>query len=182
VLAGRILRYNPDGTIPADNPIAGDPEWVRGLRNTFDLAVHPVTGGLFASENGAMANDEIEFVQKGKNYEWGATPGSIPPPQIGFRVITWATVIAPTGIAFYTGGGFGAGFDDNLFVLGYVGADIRRLALSGPALTDLDMEAPFASFLDVNGVDNKPLDIVKGADGALYVSTFTAIWRIQKSP
>jgi glucose/arabinose dehydrogenase len=181
-LAGRILRYVPDGTIPADNPIAGDPEWVRGLRNTFDLTVHPVTGGLFASENGPMADDEIEFVQKGKNYEWGAVAGSIPPPQIGFRIITWPTVIAPTGLAFYTGGGFGAGFDDNLFILGYVEADIRRLVLSGPAKTDLDMELPFASFVDLGGVDNKPLDVVKAADGTLYVSTFTAIWRIRKFP
>ena len=180
--AGRILRYMPDGSIPADNPIAGDPEWVRGLRNTFDLAVHPVTGGLFASENGAMAHDEIEFVQKGKNYEWGAVAGSIPASQIGFKVIDWTTVIAPTGIAFYTGGGFGTGFDDNLFVLGYVGADVRRLVLSGPAKTDLDMELPFASFVDVGNVDDKPLDIVKAPDGSLYVSTFTAIWRIRKFP
>ena len=180
--AGRILRYMPDGTIPADNPVAGDPEWCRGLRNTFDLTVHPITGGIFASENGPMSDDEIEYVQKGKNYEWGAAAGSIPPPTIGFRVRTWTPVIAPTGIAFYTGGGFGSGFDDNLFVLGYVGADIRRLVLSGASLVDVDAEVSFASFVDVGGVDNKPLDIVKGADGALYVSTFTAIWRIKKSP
>jgi aldose sugar dehydrogenase len=170
----------PHGTIPIGNPIPGDPEWVRGLRNTFDLAVHPVTGGIFASENGPMSDDEINFVDVGKNYEWGAV-APIPPPLIGFKVTTWTPVIAPTGVAFYTGGGFGPGFDDNLFVLGYVGADIRRLVLSGAAFTDLDAEIPFASFVDVGDVDNKPLDVVFRA-GDLYVSTFTAIWRIEKFP
>jgi glucose/arabinose dehydrogenase len=126
-----------------------------------------------------MANDELEFVQAGKDYEWpGPAPGG--GPTVGFRVKLWTTVIAPTGIEFYDGAGFGAGFDGNLFLLGYVNRDVRRLVLSGPAFTDLDAEVPFAQF--AAGLENSPLDAAQGPDDALYVSTFDSIWRFSKYP
>jgi len=178
-LAGRILRYVPDGSIPADNPSASSPQWCQGLRNVFDMAVHPVTGGIFAAENGPMANDEIEFLQAGKDFEWpGPAPGG--GPTVGFRVTSWTPVIAPTGITFYAGTGFGAAYEGNLFVCGYVDRDLRRLVLSGTAATDLDAELPFAHF--AAGIQNTPLDVEQGPDGALYVATFDSIWRIAKSP
>ena len=69
-LAGRILRYTPAGAVPADNPTGGSPEWCRGLRNTFGTTFHPTTGGLFGADNGPNANDELNFLQKGKDYGW----------------------------------------------------------------------------------------------------------------
>jgi glucose/arabinose dehydrogenase len=178
-LAGRVLRYEEDGSVPADNPIPGDPEWCRGLRNSFDLAFAPGIGSLFASENGPTAHDELNFIQKGKNYEWGAEAEAVPGPLIGRRMIDWTPVIVPTGITFLGAGAFGAEYATSLFVAGYDESDVRRVVLSGAQLADVDDELPFARFVNA-GVGQKPLDLAEGTDGALYVSTFTAIWRISR--
>jgi glucose/arabinose dehydrogenase len=177
-LAGRILRYRRDGTVPDDNPIPGSPEWCRGLRNSFDMTFHPRTGGLFATENGPTFGDEVNYIRPGMNYGWGPLPEDFPGSRIGPRIAEWTPVIAPTGLAFPTG--FGGEYEGSLFVLGYVESDLRRLVLSGGAYTDLDEELPFARWRDDGGVENKPLDVVSGPDGALYVSTFTSIWRIER--
>lgn len=177
--AGRILRYEPDGSIPADNPIPGDPEWCRGLRNSFDLAFAPGVGSLFASENGPTAHDELDFIQKGRNYEWGAEPESVPGSQVGHRMVDWTPVIVPTGITFLARDAFGPQYARSLFVASYDGADVRRVVLSGPELADVDEEVPFARWRD-EGIAHKPLDLAEGPDGSLYVSTFTAIWRISR--
>jgi glucose/arabinose dehydrogenase len=178
-LAGRVLRYEEDGSVPADNPIPGDPEWCRGLRNSFDLAFAPGIGSLFASENGPTAHDELNFIQKGKNYEWGAEEEAVPGPLVGRRMIDWTPVIVPTGITFLATGAFGSEYASSLFVAGYDESDVRRVVLSGAQLADVDDELPFARFVNA-GVDQKPLDLAEGTDGALYVSTFTAIWRISR--
>ncbi|MHC4860477.1 MAG: PQQ-dependent sugar dehydrogenase, partial [Planctomycetota bacterium] len=175
-LAGRVLRYRPDGTIPTDNPDPASPEWCRGLRNSFDMAFHPVAGGLFASENGPTFGDEVNLIRASKNYEWETLPPGFPGALVGPRVTDWTPVIAPTGVTFLAG--FGPEYEDSLFVCGYVDADVRRLALSGSARADLDEEVMFLDFVDGPGVANKPLDVAEGPDGALYVSTFTAIWRV----
>lgn len=177
-LAGRVLRYTPAGAIPATNPIAGSPEYCRGLRNTFDLCFHPVTGGLFGAENGPTVNDEINFIQAGRNYLWPADPGGV---LTGYRIKLYPEVIAPTSIAFYTAAPFGAEYANNLFIGGYVNADIRRLKLSGAAFTDVDYERPFAALVNV-GLFNKPIHLLVGPEGALYVSTVDSIYRIKKYP
>jgi glucose/arabinose dehydrogenase len=181
-VAGRLLRYTAAGGIPGDNPVPGSPEWCRGLRNTYDFAIHPTTGGVFGSENGPTFGDEVNYLQKGKNFEWPSLPGGVGGAQVGYRVTGWTPVIAPTGVAFYTGGGFGPSHENNLFVGGYVDADLRRLVLSGAGYTDLDAEVLFATWDNTGGVTNKPLDVLEGPDGRLYVSTFGAIWRFTKSP
>ncbi len=178
--AGRILRFTPSGGIPADNPIAGDPEWCRGLRNSFDLVFHPITGGLFASENGPTAHDELNFIQRDKNFEWGPAPPDLPQFQRGLLLMDWTPVIVPTGVLFLADGAFGPEFDDDLIVLGYDEADIRRMRLSGPLRTDLDDERPFAHFENEQGIAHKPLDAVEALDGSLLISTFTEIWRIRR--
>jgi len=176
-LAGRILRYEANGTAATGNPTPGNPEYCRGLRNTFDFCFHPVSGGLFGSENGPTDNDEINYLAAGKNFEWQTLPMGVPQSAIGYRVRVYVSVIAPTGICWHTGQQFGSEFNNNLFLCSYDYAEIRRLRMSGSAFADVDSEEVFAS-LNNTGVDNKPLDIVMGPDGALYVSTFTAIWRI----
>jgi glucose/arabinose dehydrogenase len=179
-LAGKVLRYAADGSVPPDNPFPGSPEWCRGLRNTFGMAVNPGTGGLFGSENGPTFGDEVNFLLPGRDYGWETLPPNFPLNLVGPRVAQWTPVIAPTGIAFHSGTGFGPGYADNLFLCSYVDADLRRLVLSGPALTDLDAEIPFARWDDTGGVANKPLAVVEGPGGALLVSTFSSIWRIDR--
>jgi glucose/arabinose dehydrogenase len=176
-LAGKVMRMDRDGGAPADNPDPGSLEWCRGLRNTFALAVHPVTGGVFGADNGASSDDELDFLQPGKNFEWGAID-QVPGSTVGFKIINWNDVIVPTAMTFHDGTGFGPAYDGNLFLTSYDDQVIRRIVLSGPDATDLDEVVIFAQL--VGGLENKPIDILQAADGALWVATFTTIYRIWK--
>jgi len=179
MLNGRVLRYTPLGAIPADNPSPASPEWCFGLRNTYDVTFEPTTGGLFGVENGPNNDDELNFLQPGKDYGWPFPPPG--GPGVGIRVQHWPEVIAPTGLAFTLPATLGGDFPSNVFVTGYVDADLRRIALSGPLLLDVDLEAPFAAWSGI-GFQNKPLAITTGPAGTLYVSTFDAIYRFRKAP
>ena len=72
---GTILRFEPDGSIPDDNPFVGeadarDPIYSYGHRNPQGLAVHPETGALWASEHGERDGDELNVIEAGGNYGW----------------------------------------------------------------------------------------------------------------
>ncbi len=180
-LAGKVLRYDVS-TVPAvaaaGNPVPMDPEWCRGIRNTFGMAVHPTAGGLFAVDNGPAADDELNFLQAGKNFEWGGSP---PPPETGFKIKNWQTVIVPTGLCWHDGTAWGAAYANNLFLCTYEDHTIERFAMSGDGFVDIDSESTFAAFV-VTGDANHPLDICTAPDGSLYVSTFIGIYRITKLP
>jgi glucose/arabinose dehydrogenase len=116
---GKIIRIRPDGSAPDDNPFvsnaAGKPEiWTYGHRSPQGLAFHPSTGRLWEHEHGPRGGDEINIIEKGKNYGW---------PVIGYGVDYsgarihesthkqgmeqpiwhWTPSIAPSGMSFYTG-------------------------------------------------------------------------------
>ena len=79
---GKILRLNDDGSVPKDNPFVGQagalPEiWSYGHRNPQGLAVNPETGALWETEHGPQGGDELNMIEKGKNYGW---------PVIGYGV------------------------------------------------------------------------------------------------
>ena len=118
--AGSILRLNPDGTVPNDNPHAAEqadgwaPElYSIGHRNPQGMAVHPQTGEIWAHEHGPRGGDEINIPQKGGNHGWptvshgreyatgrrvskhDSLPGYVDP------VWVWDPSIAPSGMAFY---------------------------------------------------------------------------------
>jgi quinoprotein glucose dehydrogenase len=175
--AGKILRYTRDGGIPADNPYPGDPEWARGLRNTFALAVHPVTGDLFGADAGPNNDDKLNYLVAGKNFLWGMEnepQGS----SVGYSVRTWADVITPTSLLFHSGQGGFTDFKHQLFTSTYNFEDIRVIHLTGSTSTDFVREQTFASFHPDN-FNNKPLHMIEAPDGSLYVSTFNAIYRIR---
>lgn len=182
-LSGRILRYDVGSLpaqVPADNPTAGDPTWVLGLRNTFALAAHPTTGGLFGADNGPAADDELNFLAAGRNFGWGAV-SPIPGAQVGYVIRNYQTVIVPTAMTWHDGTGWGAGYANNLFLASYDDQALRRFVMSGGSYTDVDSEEIFLTFaLDANA--NKVLDVERDVDGSLYVATFTGIYRIFKIP
>ncbi|HVF82223.1 MAG TPA: PQQ-dependent sugar dehydrogenase, partial [Flavisolibacter sp.] len=72
-LNGKILRLNLDGSVPADNPIAGSPVWSWGHRNPQGLLM--IGGQLFSSEHGPDTDDEINVIEKGSNYGWPNVKG-----------------------------------------------------------------------------------------------------------
>lgn len=67
-LSGKILRLNLDGSIPADNPVPGNAYWTFGHRNPQGLVF--VNNKLFSSEHGPTSDDEINIIEKGRNYGW----------------------------------------------------------------------------------------------------------------
>lgn len=72
---GRVVRLTEDGKVPKDNPFVGRkdalPEiWSYGHRNPQGLALHPVSGVLWEHEHGPQGGDELNVIEKGKNYGW----------------------------------------------------------------------------------------------------------------
>ena len=129
---GKMVRINPDGSVPPDNPFVGKSGagqiWTYGHRNPQGLAFNPKTGKLFESEFGPKGGDEINVLEPGKNYGWpmvswgsnyDGTP--IPPPtthpEFAAAIAHWNPVISPSGIAFYTGNAI-PGWKDNLLIAG----------------------------------------------------------------
>jgi glucose/arabinose dehydrogenase len=175
-LAGRVLRISPDGGVPADNPFPGSYEFCRGFRNAFGICVDRRTGFLFATENGPAAHDELDFVQAKNNYGWGAADGVNFGAYTGIRVFDWTPVIVPTGVACHDGGSFGATYAGNLFLGSYDRGQVRRVVLEG---VDLRGQTTFVQFDELD-VEQKPLDVAEGPDGALWVSTFATVWRVRR--
>jgi glucose/arabinose dehydrogenase len=119
---GKVLRFNDDGSVPADNPFVGldahRPEvYTLGHRSSLGLAVHPGTGEMWLNENGPNGGDEINILKPGRNYGWPlvsygrAYPGpwqSERPGHAGFEppLVYWMPSIAVSGMAFYTGDRF----------------------------------------------------------------------------
>ncbi|MER3407603.1 MAG: sugar dehydrogenase, partial [Nitrososphaera sp.] len=78
---GKILRINPDGTIPADNPFyntqgAYKEIWALGLRNPFTFAFQPGTGKMYINDVGQDWAEEIDAGKPGANYGWPTCEGA----------------------------------------------------------------------------------------------------------
>ncbi len=115
---GKVLRLDLDGTIPADNPFAnaGDLRgqvWTSGHRTAYGLAFAP-DGRLWLHEMGPEGGDEFNLLEPGGNYGWplvsnGNDYGGSPIPRHETRpdfeapALYWTPIIAPAGLAFYTG-------------------------------------------------------------------------------
>jgi aldose sugar dehydrogenase len=108
-LRGKVLRINPDGTIPKDNTYGRI--WSYGLRNSFGFTFDPLTGRLWETENGPECNDEINLIVKGANFGWGPnencagtppgdTNNSGPTPRHMPKWFTSPGTIGITGAAF----------------------------------------------------------------------------------
>ena len=178
-LMGKVLRINTDGSIPKDNPFAARkdarPEiFALGFRDIQGVTIDPRTGRLWTSEHGPRGGDEINAVEKGKNYgfpvigygrEYSGKPingDRTAQPAMEQPVYFWTPDIAPAGIAFYSGKRFPA-WDGSLFVSALAGRALIRLALrhnrvvaEERLLTDLKTR--------IRGVN-------EGPDGRLYVLT-----------
>ncbi|MEO8256724.1 MAG: PQQ-dependent sugar dehydrogenase [Acidobacteriota bacterium] len=178
-LMGKVLRINPDGSVPKDNPFVGTagarPEiYALGFRDDQGMAIHPKTGRLWASEHGPRGGDEINEIEKGKNYGFpvvgygrdytGKPINGDKTAQTGMAqpVYFWTPDIAPAGIGFYTGKMFPA-WDGSLFVGALAGKNLLRLVLNGNRVV-----AEERLLADQNA---RIRAVSQGPDGALYVLT-----------
>ena len=110
-LNGKILRLDPDGHVPGDNPFPGSPVWAYGFRNVSGLAFHPRTGELWAASHGPSSivpgepnhMDSVYIVRKGGNHGWPLHLGVSRTPEIVSPVIFYPErAVPPGGLAFTT--------------------------------------------------------------------------------
>ena len=175
---GKILRINPDGSVPDDNPFVGRsgalPEiWTLGHRNVQAAAFDP-EGRLWVVEHGPQGGDELNLVERGKNYGWplmayGEEYSGQPIPDAvtarsGYQqpVYHWDPVIAPSGAQVYTGAAFPA-WRGSLFVGAMKDTRLVRLALVKGRVAGEE------HLLSDRG--QRVRDVRQGSDGALYVVT-----------
>jgi len=106
-LNGKILRINLDGSIPADNPYPNNPVWTFGHRNPQGLVF--ANDILYSSEHGPDTDDEINIIEKGRNYGWPNVKGYCDISEQGFcntnnvkqPIKAWTPTIAPSGLDYY---------------------------------------------------------------------------------
>jgi glucose/arabinose dehydrogenase len=167
---GKMLRINPDGSIPADNPFfatatgANRAIWALGLRNPFNFAVQPITGRIFVNDVGQNTWEEINDGIAGANYGWPTTEGETANPAFRSPLFAYGhgssstTGCAITGAAFYNPPvvQFPAAYVGGYFFADYCSGWIRRYD------PPTDSVVPFAT-----GIAN-PVDLKVGADGSLY--------------
>jgi glucose/arabinose dehydrogenase len=170
-LLGKMLRINPDGSIPSDNPFfataSGDNRaiWALGLRNPFTFAIEPTTGRLFINDVGENSQEEINDGIAGSNYGWPATEGPTSNPNFRSPLFAYGHGTGPTtgcaiaGAAFYRSATalFPPDFLGHYFFADLCSGWIRRFDPASGGVTD------FASGFSA------PVDLQVGADGGLYV-------------
>lgn len=174
--SGKIIRLNEDGSIPSDNPFVGVngalPEiWSYGHRNPQGMIIDK-NGVIWEHEHGPQGGDELNVVEKGKNYGWPKVTygidynGSIISKDTALPGITgpvhyWTPSIAPCGMAMVTGDAFSR-WEGNILVGALSHQHLQRLVLQdGKVVKTEKILDGFARFRDVR----------IGPDGMIYALT-----------
>jgi aldose sugar dehydrogenase len=187
-LIGKVVRINTDGSIPKDNPFIGKdgarPEiWSIGHRNIQAAALHPTSGELWEVEHGTRGGDELNIVERGKDYGWptiaygieyrgGQITGGIQQKDgMEQPIYYWDPVIGPSGMVFYTADLFPA-WKGNVFVGGLATRDLVRLELKGDRVTGEERL--------LTDRKERIRDVRQGPEGAIYLLTDAANGRLLK--
>ncbi|GJD65627.1 PQQ-dependent sugar dehydrogenase [Methylobacterium frigidaeris] len=173
---GKLIRINPDGSVPPNNPFVrhaeGRPEiWSYGHRNIQGLAVHSDTGALWAGEFGPTGGDEINIPEPDCNYGWPLVswgdhkdgrpiPRPTTRPDLADAIYHWTPSVSFSGMTFYTGSALPA-WRGNLLLAGLASQALIRLTLAGSRVT---------------GEERIPMGerirhVAQGPDGLLYLLT-----------
>jgi len=172
---GKVYRIHDDGRVPQDNPFVDVrgalPEiWSYGHRNPQGMDKHPVTGQLWESEHGPRGGDEINLVEKGKNYGWpeitygmnyNGTPITDETHREGMEQpkLFWVPSIAVAGIDFYEGDAF-PGWQGKLLAGGMASEELHLLTIE-----DSEVSAD-ETILKGRG---RIRDVASGPDGFIYL-------------
>lgn len=185
---GKLLRYNPDGSIPTDNPFYGTASgenrsiWALGLRNPFTFAVHPNSGQIFINDvgQGSGSFEEVNLGAAGANYGWPLYTGTESDPSYVDPIYSYPH--ASSGCTSIAGGAFyapatpyyPAEYTDDYFFSDYCFDDIWvRDSATGNVTTFVD-----------NTLGAAVVDLQVGPDGALYYLAYASgqVIRITHTP
>ena len=189
---GKVVRITPDGKAPRDNPFVGTPGalpeiWTLGHRNV-QAAAFDARGRLWIVEHGTRGGDEINLLERGKNYGWplvaygeeysGFAIRGAATDRSGYEQprYYWDPVIAPSGAQFYAGDAFPA-WRGSLFVGALKERSLVRLVLENDKVIGEE------HLLADRG--QRVRDVRQGRDGALYVVTDDSngeLWKIMPRP
>ena len=179
-LQGKVVRIYPDGRVPADNPFVGQegvrPEiWSYGHRNQQGATLNPWTGTLWSHEHGPKGGDEINLIERGKNYGWplathGIDYSSQPISEARGKTAegttgphhVWEKSPGISGMAFYDAQRFKP-WQHNLFIGALADKDLIRLQLDGDKVVHEERL--------LGGLNARIRDVRQGPDGYLYVLT-----------
>ena len=178
---GKLLRVNPDGTIPTDNPFfdgAGpniDAIWARGLRNPYRISLDAPTGKIYIGDVGFNTTEEVNVAIRGANYGWPIAEGVSSTPGITNPIFTYphnGHDAAITGGVVYRGSQFPATYQGAYFYGDYAQNWIRYLTLdsAGNVTANVNFE-PTDGTLDSQSVGD-PVILKVGPDGSLYYADF----------
>lgn len=170
-LSGKVLRLNLDGSIPADNPVSGNPIWTIGHRNAQGLVY--AKGKLYSSEHGPDKDDEINILIKNRNYGWPNVNGFCnESAEIVFcntnnvvePLISWTPTIAVSGMDFYENGPINQ-LKNSLILATLKDQTLYQLKLNSAG----DKIEETKELL--RGKYGRLRDVCVGADGKIYVLT-----------
>ena len=173
---GTIVRLNPDGSIPEDNPFieqadAKDEIWSYGHRNIESAAIDPATSKLWVVEMGPMGGDEFNQPEAGRNYGWPVVswgdnydgteiPDPTTRPEFADAAIHWTPTISPSGMIFYTGEMFPE-WKGSAMIGGLTASGIVRVSVDGQQAEEVE-RIPLAA---------RTRDVEQAPDGSIYVLT-----------
>ena len=172
-LAGKTLRLNDDGSVPADNPFVGRsdarPEiFSLGHRNAQGLDFQPGTNLMFQTEHGPSGfdgpggGDEVNIVEKGKNYGWPKIHHTKTAAGMESPLLEYTPACAPASGMFYRASAFPQ-FRGNFFFGCLRGERIIRVVLEGRRVVSQE------NLLE--GKYGRIREVAEGPDGYLYFST-----------
>lgn len=179
-LQGKVVRIYPDGKVPDDNPFVGQsgvrPEiWSYGHRNPQGAALNPWSGTLWENEHGPKGGDEINVVERGKNYGWPTATHGInysgqPIPEASGKTAegtvqphhVWEVSPGISGMAFYDADRFKP-WQHNVFIGALVSQELIRLQFDGDKVVHEERL--------MGELKERIRDVRQGPDGYLYVLT-----------
>lgn len=186
-LAGKVLRYNADGTIPADNPVADSPIFARGFRDPSGLSFDPATWFAFVLDRNAKNEHEINRIVAGGDYGWPEVVGLATTDAEKDYAAQHAEYVDPlldsgSGSSAYVGGGFNPSskYGSQLALYFFYGSqtagEIKRLQLGDQRAVALGAQT-FAA-----GLPTPLTDVTFTPTGTLYVAGENAILRAVSFP
>ena len=169
-LSGKILRVNPDGSIPADNPFPGSPVWSYGHRNPQGIDWQPGSGLMYSTEHGPSGfdgppgGDEINLIQAGGNYGWPLVSHDQTLAGMIAPLIQFTPAEAPASLSFYNSDVLPM-FKGSMFFGALVGEGVVKVVISGTNPREI------ASVEKIINNVGRVRDVVQGPDGFIYFST-----------
>jgi len=170
-LNGKVLRLNLDGSVPEDNPISGSYIWTWGHRNPQGLVISPL-GIMYSSEHGPSNDDELNIIEKGRNYGWPTVMGFCDEPtetqfctdnNVMEPIAAWTPTLAVAGTDFFHQGAIPE-WQNNLLVTSLKASQLTALELSPDGRSVINEETYFQDWW------GRLRDICISPDGRVFLA------------